>query len=156
MPVTNMRAFRTGLTAARRKVLLAQDKRFQELVRFIFEGIVNRTPVDYRWPNELPPYDKEKKEPHPGQAKGGWRITTTSRVASVKEGKKSWDPTGEMTLARGRKTINKAKLGQKITIYNRVEYISLLESGAGSQQAPYGMANLTLAEAYTFFKDIIG
>ena len=101
----------------------------------VLTGVVQKTPVDT------------------GRARGGWQVNQGGPPQSSPI---RLDPSGQATIADGYREI--ASLPDYPTVYisNNVRYIGYLEQGKpgpGSNQAPNGMAALTLREVASQFGD---
>lgn len=104
----------------------AREEFERRLVEISFEalaGIVERTPVDT------------------GFARNSWQVEIgEARGETEPPGLSAGDPT-----SRAQSTIQRAKLGDVVTISNNARYIRQLEDGR-SDQAANGMVSVTLAE----------
>ena len=110
---------------------------FKQRIAFqILEGVVMKTPVDT------------------GRARGNWQVT----LGDVPQEGLELPPNkpGQRTINRGETQILNATFGEDIWIHNNLPYIGVLEDGRvgnkGSDQAPYGMLAVTLAEVESQFR----
>lgn len=97
------------------------ELRVRELVKKIFEGIVERTPVDS------------------GSLRASWRVAIGNMDTSVTVQQTNNPPLGPPSFSLG-----EFKVGDLIFISNSLPYVWIVEYGS-SQQAPQGMVRVTLA-----------
>lgn len=100
----------------------------------LYRMIVERTPVDT------------------GRAKASWGLSTTG-AAPAQENKEGWSYNEvEEFVSENISEFTLSKHDDTVYIVNNLEYIELLESG-NSEQAPHGMAAISLAEFEAHFSE---
>ena len=111
----------------------------------LYARIIKRTPVDT------------------GRAKASWGIGTEFSDAVAPEGEYSVTPKGQYAPSDISDLVTSATEGlfsftvddDQVVIYNNLEYIEALESGEGSDQAPQGMAAISLSEFEAHFREAL-
>ena len=103
----------------------------------LYRRIVERTPVDS------------------GRAKASWSISTTG-TDTITEHADGWSHNELLEIIRNNVSDFEFTIhDDKVLIVNNVEYISVLESGNGSGQAPQGMVAVSLAEFSAHFREAL-
>ena len=116
-----------------------------DYVEGAFENVIRKACIDlYRRIAERTPVDT-------GRAKASWGISNTSNHEEPKEGEFSHNEVAAFINEQVQE-FSVEIIEDQVIIYNNLEYIEELENGT-SQQAPYGMVSLSLAEFENFFNE---
>ena len=133
---SNARDFSSSLTKFADNTTGSIEKVIRKSCIDLYRAIVEKTPVDM------------------GRAKASWGLSTYNSNDVISEDKEgmSFNEINEIIES----TVSDFTFSvhdDQVVIYNNLEYITVLESGDGSKQAPLGMVSISLTEFTAFFND---
>ena len=102
----------------------------------LYRAIAEKTPVDT------------------GRAKASWSLSTHYADDKATEAEYSYNEVKQIIKDNVSGFKFSVHDGQ-VVIYNNMEYIDILESGTGSEQAPNGMVSISLVEFTAFFNNAL-